>query len=113
MTPKTSFSMRPEDYGDSAAFFCSGPLIVDHADTLKAEVRKWIAGRKQIALDLQGVDRMDSSGLGAIIGLYISAKKQNCEFFLVNYGDSIRDLLGVTQLLSVFEAVGKSGARLP
>jgi anti-anti-sigma factor len=113
MTPKLSFSMRPEDYGDSAAFFCSGGLTLETADSLKDEVKKWIPGRKQIALDFQGVNRMDSSGIGALIALYIHAKKQNCEFFLVNYSESIRDLLGMTHLLSILEAHGRSGTRLP
>ena len=105
--------MRPEDQGDSAVFYCSGSLTLDNTEMLKAEVRKWIAGRKRVSLDLHEVDRMDSSGIGAVIGLYISAKRQNCDLLLVNYGESIRDLLGVTQLLGVFEAVGRAGTKIP
>ncbi|HUO33399.1 MAG TPA: STAS domain-containing protein [Candidatus Acidoferrum sp.] len=113
MAARVGFSIRPEDKGDLAVFYCSGPLTLDHTETLKTEVRKWIAGRKRIALDMREVERMDSSGIGAVIGLYISAKRQNCELILINYGDSIRELLGVTQLLGVFEAVGRTGGRLP
>lgn len=109
MTPKPTISMRPEDYGDSAAIFCEGGLTLENADVLKDEVKKWIPGRKQIALDFQGVNRLDSSGIGALIALYIAAKKQNCEFFLVNYSESIRDLLGMTHLLSILEAHGRIG----
>lgn len=109
MTPKPNISMRPKDYGDSAAIFCAGALTLENADVLKDEVKKWIHGRKQIALDFQGVNRLDSSGIGALIALYITAKKQNCEFFLVNYSESIRDLLGMTHLLSILEAHGRIG----
>ena len=56
---------------------------------------------------------MDSSGLGAIVGLYVSAKKLNCEFLLINYNSAIRDLLGVTNVLSMFEDCGRTGMRMP
>lgn len=112
MTPKAAISMRPEDYGDSAAIFCEGALTLENANVFKDEVKKWIPGRKQIALDFQGVDRLDSSGIGALVALYIAAKKQNCDFFLMNYGESVRDLLGMTHLLSILEAHGRIG-KLP
>lgn len=113
MSSTNSFSMNPEDRGDAAIVYCTGRLTAEHCETFKTEVRKLINRRKQIALDLQKVDRMDSSGLGAIVGLYISAKKQDCVFELVNYGESIRELLGMAHLLSVFEACGRYGTRMP
>lgn len=113
MSSTSSFSVKSEVRQDSAIVHCAGGLTAEHSETLKSEVRKLIAGRERIALDLQKVDRMDSSGLGAIVGLYISAKKQNCEIRLMNYGDSIRDLLGMAHLLNVFEACGRYGTRFP
>jgi anti-anti-sigma factor len=55
---------------------------------------------------------MDSSGLGAIIAVYVSAKKASCELQLINLSKKIRDLLGMTKLLSVFESAGQFGTRI-
>ncbi len=56
---------------------------------------------------------MDSSGLGAIIGVYVTAKKSDCELRLINLSQKIRELLGMTNLLSVFESCGQYGTRMP
>jgi anti-anti-sigma factor len=55
---------------------------------------------------------MDSSGLGAIIAVYVSAKNARCELQLINVSKKIRDLLGMTKLLSVFEIAGQYNARM-
>jgi anti-anti-sigma factor len=113
MVAKASLSLRPEVQGQTLIVYCAGRMTLEYSDKVKAEIRHYIPGKKRIILDLREVERMDSSGLGALIGLYISAKKENCEFELANYGDSIRELLGLTHLLGVFEAHGRSGTRLP
>jgi anti-sigma B factor antagonist len=64
-------------------------------------------------MDFKEVAQMDSSGLGALVGIYVSAKKANCEFLLINYNSSIKDLLGVTNVLSMFEDCARSGMRMP
>ena len=55
---------------------------------------------------------MDGAGLGALVRLYVSAKSAGCVLELVNMGKSIRQLLGVTHLLSVLEAVGRNNIRM-
>jgi anti-anti-sigma factor len=92
---------------------CAGALTSSNAATLKNYVRDVIPNAKRIILDLNEVSRMDSVGLGAIVGLYVSARKAKCELALVNYNTSIRNLLGITNLLSVFEECGQTGMRIP
>lgn len=46
---------------------------------------------------------MDSSGLGALVTLYLSAKRQHSERKLVHLGERLKELLRVTNLASVFE----------
>ena len=67
---------------------------------------------KRIILDLKDVSFLDSSGLGAIIGVYVTAKKSQCELQLVNLSKKVNDLLGMTNMLSVFETAGQFGARI-
>jgi anti-sigma B factor antagonist len=98
---------------DATVIQCIGRLTAEHSETLKSRVRAVIPHAKRIVLDLKETHRMDSSGLGAIVAVYISAKKGNCEFLLVNYNKSVKDLLGLTNLLTVFETCAQSGTRLP
>jgi anti-anti-sigma regulatory factor len=47
------------------------------------------------------------------VGLYVSARKAKCELALINYNKSIKELLGITNLLSVFEDCARTGVRFP
>lgn len=98
---------------DATIIQCAGRLTAEHSDALKTHVKSVIPHTKRIILDLNEVTRMDSAGLGAVVGLYTSARKGKCDFLLINYNKSIKDLLGLTNLLSVFEACAQTGARFP
>jgi anti-sigma B factor antagonist len=45
---------------------------------------------------------MDSMGLGTVVRLYVSAKSAGCDLKLINLGKRVRQLLSVTNLMSVF-----------
>ena len=88
---------------------CAGRLTSENAGALKAQVREMIANEKRIILDLSDLAGMDSSGLGTIVGLYVSARHAKCELQLVNLSQKVRELLGLSNLLGVFEDCGKYG----
>lgn len=92
---------------------CGGRLTLEHAARLKGEVRTMIPSHKRIILDLGELVFMDSSGLGTIVGLYITGRNSGCRIELVNMSKPIRELLGLSQLLAVFETCGRSGTRIP
>lgn len=52
-------------------------------------------------------------GLGAMVGLYASAKAAGCNFRMINFGEGVRRLLIVTNLISVFEEYSKYDLRMP
>ena len=105
--------VRTSKQGDVVVVACSGRLVNESAPHLKTHVKSLIPHEGRIALELIEVTRMDSAGLGTLVALYISAKNANCELRLVNLSTPVRDLLGLSNLLSVFEACGRSGTRLP
>jgi anti-sigma B factor antagonist len=88
-------------------------LTVETSDFLKGEVKSRIPGKGRLVLDLSEVTRMDSSGLGTIVGLYLSARSRSCDFDLINLNRQIRDLLSISNLLSIFETCGRQGIRIP
>jgi anti-sigma B factor antagonist len=117
MTPdQTAVSRLSVDIdreGDSAVVRCGGKLVAGVNEFLYTEVSRLIPDSKRIVLDLTELSYMDSMGLGTIIRLYVSAKAAGCELELINIGKRIRQLLGMTNVLSVFTACGEHHLRIP
>ena len=94
--------------GDSVLIAeCHGRLIFENARALKDAVREKIPGHKRLIIDLKQVPLIDSSGLGTIAGLYVSARTRGCQLEVVNASQQIRQLFSITNLLSLFEAAGR------
>jgi len=81
-------------------------------DFLYIEVSRLILDHKRIVLDLTDLHHMDSMGLGALIRLYVSTRSAGCDLELINLGKRIRQLLGITNLLSVFTVIGENGVKI-
>jgi anti-sigma B factor antagonist len=97
--------------GDDATVRCSGRLVAGVNDRLYLEVSQLIPNSKRILLDLTDLTHMDSTGLGTLVRLYVSARSAGCALLLFNIGKPIRHLLGITHLLSVFEVIGNNNIR--
>ena len=88
--------------GSVAVVRCRGKLVAGVSDLLYSQVSTLIPDTKRIVLDLTDLTYMDSMGLGTVVRLYVSAKSAGCDLSLTNFGKRIRDLLDVTNLLSLF-----------
>jgi anti-sigma B factor antagonist len=97
---------------DQAIVHLHGYLVSGLTDILSSKVRPLIPGTGRIILDLSNLKHMDSMGLGTLVWLYTSARAAGCELLLLNIGKRIRELLGLTNLLSVFTIIGEHGVRL-
>jgi len=86
---------------------CHGKLTFENTQALKDEVREKIPGHKRIVIDLKEVPQVDSSGLGTVVGLYVSARTRGCQVEIANASEQIRELFSMTNLLSLFEAAGR------
>jgi anti-sigma B factor antagonist len=92
---------------------CSGRLTLGAAANFKSHVKGLIREAQRVVIDLSGVTYMDSSGLGAVVGVYVTAKAAHCELQLINLNKQIRQIFGLTNLLSLFEPCGQHNMRLP
>jgi anti-anti-sigma factor len=92
---------------------CAGRLTVEVSGAFRREIKPLIPQNKRLLLDLTNLTYMDSSGLGAIVGLYVSAKASGCELRLLNFNDRVRELLGITRVLSALEACGEYLVKIP
>ena len=61
------------------------------------------AGKTKIIANLKGVNWMNSSGLGILIGGLTTMRNSGGDLKLANITDRIQSLLMITKLLTVFE----------
>jgi anti-sigma B factor antagonist len=82
---------------------CTGRINSATSAALQTTVRNLIPETKCVVLDLTDVSYMDSSGLGAIVSLYLSAKRQHCTLKLIHLNQRLQELFRLTKLAAVFE----------
>ena len=99
--------------GDAIVVKCAGKLVTGSTGILQDEIRRLIPGSKRIVLDLTDLTYMDSSGLGSIIGLYVSAKTGGTRLEMINLSKRVRELFSITNALSLFEVCGEQNVRIP
>jgi anti-sigma B factor antagonist len=105
--------VRRSEASPCAIVSCHGRLTSEHAPHLRNKVRTLLSDEKRIVLDFQGVSFMDSSGLGTLVTLYVSCRSRGCRLELINLSAALRTLLGMTNLLSLFEHAGRYGGKMP
>ena len=87
----------------------SGAIFFDEESTfLRVHVKDLLDKSRQIVLDLENVTRIDSSGLGALMALYASARKVGGDIKLANLGNHIKEALRITKLVTVFEVFDRT-----
>jgi anti-anti-sigma factor len=101
------FRVHCYEQEDALVAECHGKLTFENTQVLKDSVRERIPGHKRIVIDLKEVPQVDSSGLGAVVGLYVSARTRGCQLEVVNASRQVRDLFSMTNLLSLFEPAGR------
>jgi anti-sigma B factor antagonist len=60
-------------------------------------------GVTKFVIDMKGVKRMDSTGLGVLISALTSVRKRGGEFKLAEVNDIMESILVMTKLDSIFE----------
>ena len=83
---------------------CDGRIVFgEESAELRDTVKKLLAQKSQIVLNLGGVTYIDSGGLGTLVALYTTAHQAGGSVKLSNLTQRVGDLLQVTKLLTVFE----------
>jgi anti-sigma B factor antagonist len=96
------FSTEIERSAEATVVKCRGELVSGTSDILQREVKGLITGSSKIVLDLKDLTYIDSMGIGALMRLYVSAKSKGCSLQLINIGGRVQQVLGITNLLTVF-----------
>lgn len=103
-----------EIIGDVRILAFEGSVHMGGGDLiLKDSVRKLIdGGIKKIILDLSGVTAIDSVGIGQLVALAVSARRQNGEIRLAALTKKTRDLMEIVRLNTVFSCHDSVGEAL-
>ena len=108
--PAGAFSYEIEETKDSNDFNvtvikCHGRLVSDNKEEIRQLVAPMIQRGGRIALDFGDITYLDSSGLGAIVGLKVSAINRGlCVLELRNLTPRVKELLSLSNLLQLFSS---------
>jgi anti-sigma B factor antagonist len=79
-------------------------VLGEETSALREKVKSLLGeGKKNIVLNLSNVTQIDSSGLGALVTTYSSAKSGGASLRLCNLGSRFNELLQITKLYTIFE----------
>lgn len=104
--PTAELALKTEKNAEETSLHCSGRINSATSDLLQKTIRALIPKTRHIVLDLSGVSYIDSSGLGAIVSIYLAVSRAGGELKVSNAQPRIRDLFQVTKLAAVFENDG-------
>ncbi len=94
--PELSFSVSAGP--DETTVRCAGRIVAETTQSLKSTVKPLLVRGKTVILDLSEVSYLDSSGLGTIIGLYVSSTSGGSQLKLINLNARLRELFSITRL---------------
>jgi anti-sigma B factor antagonist len=96
--PISELSLTTERTPTETVIVCTGRITSDTTQLLKTTVKPLLSDSKTVVLDLTNVSYMDSSGLGTIVALYVSAKAANSRLRLIHLNQRLKELFSITRL---------------
>jgi len=102
-SPTSELTLNIERTPDQSIVHCSGKVTARSSEQLLNAVRPLIPDSKRVVLELSRLEYLDSSGLGAVVRLWMTGKKANCELKVANLTPRIKDLFVLTNISSIFE----------
>jgi len=92
-------------HGDVTSLTLRGPLVLGPpVDNLRQTLDNLVAhGQNQIVLEISGIDRLDSSGIGLLVKALQSTKGAGGTVKLVNPPKVVLQTLTMCRLLPLFE----------
>ena len=97
------FSIKIREAGAVSVLDVSGRLTSFEAGALRDSVSRLLEqGRREIVLNLSGLQYLDSSGIGELARVYVAVVKQSGQIKVVGLSSKIEEVLKITQLYQVF-----------
>jgi anti-anti-sigma factor len=107
------FEYTTEEIDGATLVVCTGKLVLEHVPSFKSTIKPMLVKGRRLILDLDGVSHIDSSGIGALVQLYVSSKSAGCMLQLYHLSAPVKRLLGMTKVLDAFESCGSYLTKMP
>jgi len=82
---------------------CIGKLTYTSCEGLRITVQGLLPQTKRLVLDLKDMTYLDSFGLGVLVGVYLSARRQDCQLTLINVDQQAKNIIRITNLTYLLE----------
>lgn len=109
----TGFSVTIRHAGAVSILDVAGRLTSFETGALRESVSRLLRdGRKDIVLNLSGLQYLDSSGIGELARIYVSVVKQSGQMKVIGLSSKVEEILRITQLYQVFPEFPSEAAAL-
>jgi anti-sigma B factor antagonist len=99
----TNFSVTIRQAGPISLLDVAGRLTSFEIGALRDTISRLLKqGRKNIVLNLGGLQYLDSSGVGELARVYVSVVKVSGQMKVVGLSPKVEEILKITQLYQVF-----------
>jgi anti-anti-sigma factor len=89
---------------DVTVLWCRGRFTYrDEATAFSRKISELLPNARKIVVDLSGLEVIDSAGLGELVVVHMWIRASGCSLKLAGANPRIRQLLELTNLLSVFD----------
>ncbi len=98
-------NIKERQAGDITILDMDGKITIGEGSVaLRSAIRRLLEeGKKKILLNLGQVGYIDSSGIGELVSSYTAISNAGGQLKLLNLTQKLKDLLGITKLLTVFD----------
>jgi anti-sigma B factor antagonist len=107
MQGKTPVRMQTKSrqFGDVVVLDITGRITLGEGNVMLRDIVRDLAdkGTNRIVLNLNGVNYIDSSGLGELVKTHTSIRNKGGELKLASLSKRVHDLLEITRLAAVFD----------
>lgn len=105
-----SLTVTVERKGDQCVVVhCRGRLVSGVCSFFNNKIQELIPDNKRIVLNLTDLEWVDSMGIGTLVRIYVACKRAGVVLELVNLGQRVKEMLGLTNLLGIFSEMGEKG----
>jgi anti-anti-sigma factor len=104
-TGMTGLTFGHDEVDGRTVLSVGGEIDTQTADELRATVDDLDVSHRTLVLDLAGVEFVDSSGLGALLGIKKQQERAGGRLQLTRLSDAVGRIIEITRMDRVFEVV--------
>ena len=98
-------TFKKQKVGAVCVIACHGAIIFgEESAALREQVKQALPDSRYILLDFSSVSYVDSGGLGAIVGLFTSARSAGGDLKIAAMNQRVRHVFHITKLQHVIES---------